>query len=247
MPSQATNAAEQKLQWNDALRKAIVDLEDKLKADSTVDPQLRINYEVALRLIHLANNDLENALTPIEGLQPSEQEYYRYQIQALYDSSNPEGVPVASRKWSLVMENQRKANMHLASVSNLEVRNAAFCTDVQGYGLTTPFQSKLFKPDQDVLLYCELENVTTEELRNGFETQLQGSYEIVDSRGNRIADQLLPMEKEICANSRRDYFVVYRIFMPVKIAPGNYEMRITIEDMKGKKFGQSSLEFQIQK
>ncbi len=243
----ASVAVERSLTWDQSLSQAESALTEELENGSTMDDKLRFKYELALRLIRLANNNVEEALEPIEGMQQSEQEYFRYQLQALFDSTNPEASPVASRRWALVMENQRKANQHLASISNLEIRNAAFCTDVQGYGSVTPFQSKLFKPDQDVLLYCELENVTADEIRNGFETQLQGSYEIVDSRGNRIADQLLPMEKEICSNYRRDYFVVYRIFMPLQIAPGNYEMRVTIEDMKGKKFGQTSLEFQIQK
>lgn len=235
------------MEWGEAVQVAASSLEKKLAENPSMDERVRLNFELALRMIHLANNDLEQALKPIDRLQPAEQEYYRYQLQALYDSGNPEGIPVASRRWALVMENQRKANQHLSSISNLEVRNAGFCTDVQGYGVVTKFQSTMFKPDQDVLLYCELENVSAEQIRDGFETQLQGSYEIVDSQGRRVAEQLLPMEKEICSNQRRDYFVAYRVFMPMQIAAGNYEMRVTIEDMKGKKYGQSNLPFQIQK
>jgi hypothetical protein len=245
-PASVATSRTKEIERTEAIRIATASIEKELAENPSMDPRLRLNYELALRMMHLSNNDLEQALKPIEHLQPAEQEYYRYQLQALYDSGNPEAIPVASRRWSLVMENQRKANQHLAEISNLEVRNAAFCTDVQGYGVVTKFQSTMFKPDQDVLLYCELENVSSEQIRDGFETQLQGSYEIVDAQGRRVAEQLLPMEKEVCSNQRRDYFVVYLVPMPMQIAAGNYEMRVTIEDLKGKKFGQSNLAFQIQ-
>ncbi len=233
--------------WQQSIDDSIVRLENSLSKTEQLEPRLRLRYEMALRLMYLSANRLNDALRPIDGLQPAEQEYYRHQLQALFASADPDAIPVASRRWATVMDSQRKATNKLAAISTLEVRGAAFCTDVQGYGVVTPFSNYLFRADQDVLLYCELENVAADEIKTGFETQLQGSYEIIDANGKRVVDQLLPMEKEICANHRRDYFVVYRIFMPVQIAPGNYQMRITIEDMKGKKFGQSQIDFQIQK
>ncbi|MFN9915789.1 MAG: hypothetical protein ACK53L_24570, partial [Pirellulaceae bacterium] len=64
--------------------------------------------------------------------------------------------------------------------------------------------------------------------------------------GRRVADQLLPMEREICQNHRRDYFIIYHIYMPAQIEPGKYQMRVTIEDMKARKFGQATVDFQVQ-
>jgi len=186
-------------------------------------------------------------MRPIEGLEKHEQEYFHHQVQALHEAGNPDAMPIKSRRWSLVMNSQRQATNHLAAASNLEVRSLAFCTDVQGYGVLTKFPNYQFKPDQEILLYCELDNVLAEQVKAGFETQLQGTYEIIDPNGRRVADQLLPMEREICQNHRRDYFIIYHIFMPMQIAPGSYQMRVTIEDMKARKFGQSTLDFQIQK
>lgn len=234
-------------QWGPTVVEAISNLERELKDHPTSDENLRLNHELTLRLLYLANRQLNEAMRPIEGLEGHEQEYFRYQLQALYEAGNPDAMPVKSRRWSLVMNSQRQATNQLAAASNLEVRSLAFCTDVQGYGVLTKFPNYQFKPDQEILLYCELENVQAEQVKAGFETQLQGTYEIIDPNGRRIADQLLPMECEICQNSRRDFFIIYHIFMPMQIAPGNYQMRVTIEDMKAHKFGQSNLDFQIQK
>jgi hypothetical protein len=232
--------------WNHSLSDTILKLENEIRENSFHDENLRLSQEMTLRFLYLANRKLEDAARPIEGLDDNEQEYLRYQVQALFDASNPDAMPVRSRRWSLVMNSQRTATNKLAAASNLEVRSAAFCSDVQNYGVITKFPKYIFKPDQEVLLYCELENVFAQEVKNGFETQLQGTYEVIDANGRRITDQLLPMEKEICQNHRRDYFIIYKIFMPAKIEPGQYQMRVMIEDMKGKKFGQTSLDFQVQ-
>jgi hypothetical protein len=234
-------------QWHQPLAHAIEMLEKQMRDQPSSDQNLRMHQELTLRLLYVSMRKLDDALRPIDGLPDHEQEYYRHQMQALYEASNPDAMPVRSRHLSLVMNSQREATNHLAAASNLEVRSVAFCTEVERYGVLTKFPKYQFTPDQEVLLYCELENVAAERVRDGFETQLQGSYEIVDSQGRVIAEQILPMEPDICQNHRRDYFIVYKIYMPQQISPGAYKLRLTVEDMKARKFGQSSLDLQIKK
>ena len=234
-------------QWHQPLVHAIEMLEKQMREQPPSDQNLRMHQELTLRLLYVSMRKLDDALRPIDGLPDHEQEYYRHQMQALYEASNPDAMPVRSRHLSLVMNSQREATNHLAAASNLEVRSVAFCTEVERYGVLTKFPKYQFTPDQEVLLYCELENVAAERVRDGFETQLQGSYEIVDSQGRVIAEQILPMEPDICQNHRRDYFIVYKIYMPQQISPGAYKLRLTVEDMKARKFGQSSLDLQIKK
>ena len=234
--------------WLQSLSKAIEQLEKTIKEVPTSDENLRISQEVTLRLLYVSQRRLKDAMLPIEKLSNGENDYFQHQMQALYEASNPDAMPVASRHWSLVMNSQREATNHLAAVSNLEVKSVAFCTEVERYGVITKFPKYQFQADQEVLLYCEIENVAaTKVKKEGFESQLQGSYEIMDAQGRKIADQLLPMEPEICQNHRRDYFIVYKIYMPQQIATGNYQLRLTVEDMKAHKFGQSQLDFQIKK
>jgi hypothetical protein len=233
--------------WNESLSKAISVLEKQIRDNPNATEDVKMSNEYKLRMLQLAAGNLDASMQPIGNLTAREQEYLRHQLHALHDASNPAGIPVRSKLWSTVMQNQREATNQLAAISDLEVRSAAFCTSVEGYGIIKQFANYQFKPDQDVLLYCELENVDAQAVQSGFETQLQGRYEIIDNDGKRIADQLLPMEKEVCKNHRRDYFIVYRIYMPMQIPPGSYQLRLTIEDMKAKKYGQSMLDFQIAK
>jgi len=234
--------------WSQSLSQAIEQLEKTIKEVPASDENLRISQEVTLRMLYVCQRRLKDAMLPIDKLSNRENDYFQHQMQALYEASNPDAMPVRSRHWSLVMNSQREATNHLAAVSNLEVKSVAFCTEVERYGLFTKFPKYHFQADQEVLLYCEIENVAATKLnKEGYESQLQGSYEILDSQGRKVADQLLPMEPEICQNHRRDYFIVYKIYIPQQIAPGNYQLRLTVEDMKAHKFGQNQLDFQVKK
>ncbi len=241
------NATTSPSSWRQLLNQTIDQLEKQIKEIPPTDENLRISQEVTLRMLYLCQRRLNDATREIDVLSDQEQDYFRHQMQALYEASNPDAMPVRSRHWSLVMNSQREATNLLAAISNLEVKSAAFCIEVEGYGVVTKFPKYQFKPDEELLLYCEVENVAATKGKQGYESQLQGSYEIIDSQGRKVADQLLPVEAEICQNHRRDYFIVYKIFMPQQIAPGNYQLRLTVEDTKARKFGQNHLDFQIKK
>lgn len=232
------------LTWRMHLRKAI----ELLGADSSAltSREEHVQHQAVERMLHIALGDVEAALEPIDSLQPGEQDYFRHQFQALHHAIDPEGNPLASRRWSLAMLSQRKASENLKSVSNLEVLNTAFCTEVENFGVIKKFPIYRFSADQEVLLYCELDNFVSEQVKEGYETQLQGMYEIFDTNGRRVADQKLPLDAHVCRNQRRDYYIPYVMYMPRNISDGKYVLRLAIEDLNGKKFGQAELEFEIQ-
>ncbi|MEZ6074803.1 MAG: hypothetical protein R3C56_03735 [Pirellulaceae bacterium] len=231
------------LDWRQHIAAAISQLEQQAASDG---PQEQVHRQMVDRLLHLSLGDIEAASEPIEGLQTNGQDFIRHSLKALFEVTNPTGNPV-DIKLHLSHAQPASAAQPLGCGQQFRSANATFCTEVDGFGVVTKFPQYAFKPDQELLLYCELDNfVSTHTEGKGYETQLQGSYEIVDSSGRRIADQLLPMDSHLCRNQRRDYFIAYRIYMPQKVEPGKYQLKLTVEDMKGRKFGQSTLDFQIQ-
>ena len=66
-----------------------------------------------------------------------------------------------------------------------------------------------------------------------------------------VAERQLPLDREVCRNYRRDYFLAYPIYMPDGIGPGRYRLELTIEDRKaegkyqGRKLGEGLIEFAI--
>jgi hypothetical protein len=220
-------------------------LEKLNSSDSNLSPRESARRAAAARLVSLAEGELADALQDIPGLDDREQHYFKHQIQALYNFLDANGSPDQRRRSSLVMLDERKALEELAAISALEVNQLAFCTEVMGFGVVTTFPASNFKPNQEVLLYCELDNFVSEKVGAGYETRLDGSYEILDAAGKKVFNDNLPEDSHICRSRRRDYFIAYRLYMPSRIEPGKYTLKLTIHDIKGNKYGQADVPFQI--
>jgi hypothetical protein len=233
--------------WTHELNQSVVALEKLLEASTDMEPALRMHHEMTLRVLYLAQRNLEAAKRPIPGASDKEQEYLEHQLSALYLATSPDPNPSRPRHWAQVASEQKLADRHLGALSNLQLSPPVFCTQVDGYGQARKFDKDCFTADQQVLLYCELDNVTSQKVREGFETKVRGTYEIRDAQGKRLVEQSLPMEPDISSSQRRDFFLVYMIYMPASIAPGKYELILTMEDLCGNKFGSSKTEFEIKK
>ncbi len=225
--------------WRDDLQRAIESLERDLKVASELEPQQQTRMEAVLRLLQVVAERRDDSVRPIEGLDPESSEFWKLTAAGLYELLDPRGSPVADRRYKLALRYLREAVHHLAAASSLDVRNLAICRRVDSFGQYTEFEPYEFKPEQEVILYVEVGNFAVEQIREGYETEFQGSYQIYDAAGRRIADYDLPLDKQTCRNIRTDYFLPYRVFLPKNLDEGNYKIQVTIEDKKGKKFGQS--------
>jgi hypothetical protein len=221
------------------------------RSDSTSDEELP-RLEEQLRLAYLAAGRLDDAVTAVESLEPPQREAYKHLMFGLGMWLSPDEARRPPLRGAKVLHSLRDATGELAAASKLEVRNLMFCERVEYFGWYTEFPRKEFQPKQQVILYAEIENFAAEHKGPaGYETELQGSYEILDSSGQVVASRQLQLDKEICRNYRRDYFLAYRIYLPDGIAPGRYRLELTVEDLKargkyqGRKLGEGMIEFTI--
>ena len=241
----ASAASTPQVDWREHLQLAIDDLKHASEHDS-IEPEEARRRAVQLHILYLLAQRDDDALRPIDRLTPAEQEYWKHQLHALSVYLDPQTTPVDDRRAALALRELRQATVELASASRLDVRNLAFCTAVDGYGAFTKFSTSTFRPDQQVLLYVEVDNFSSSETKDGYLTELQGSYQVFDMAGVRVGDHTFTAERDVCQNRRRDYFIPYRIYMPKSLTPGKYRLQLTIEDLQQKRFGQSSIEFSIQ-
>ena len=215
------------------------------------DPQLP-RLEQELRLLYVAGQRVDDAARAIDSLSDAEREAYRNLMFGLSTWLTADEARRAPLRNARVMRSLRDAASELAAASKLDLRNLAFCERVQSYGWFTEFSRNEFLPKQQVILYVEVDNfAAVEKSPTSFETELQGHYQIFDSRGNIVAERKLPLDREVCRNYRRDYFLAYPIYLPEAIEPGHYRLELTIEDLKatgeyqGRKFGEGMIDFAI--
>lgn len=192
------------------------------------------------------SGDPDAAVEQIEGMSEPEQEYLRHQLLGLWMMIDPQGHPVPSRRFTTALPQIREAaKFAAAATDSLDIRSLAFCTEIESYGQIKTFPGNRFDAGQQVILYCEIENFTVKKTDQGFETNLQGSYELYNSENEKVINQVLPADNQVSTNYLRDYFIAYQMHLPKQLKPGTYRLQLTMEDIGGKKYGQSSIPLEI--
>jgi hypothetical protein len=205
-----------------------------------------------LRLLQLISDRTDDAVDKIEQLPPAEREAFKQMMFALSTWLSPDDAKRTSSRNAKILRSLQEVNNQLSAVSKLDLKNLMFCEKVESFGWYTEFPRAEFTPKQQVILYVEVQNFAAEEkTASAFETELQGRYQIYDAAGNLVDERELPLDREICRNYRRDYFLAYRVYIPSDLSPGKYRLELTIEDLKakqdfkGRKQGEAMIEFSI--
>lgn len=245
LASSSSSAAVPELASNGgALAAAISELE--LDARDTPRDAAAVSRHVYLRLLYLAAGRKQDALKPISGLNPAQQEYWSNQIFAISAYLDHERVTDPGKRAAEAALHLAKAAAALSDLGPLMVRNLAFCQEVTSFGVIKRCETPEFKPGEQVLIYAELENFKSEQSTHGWHTSFEASYQLLDSQGQRVAKEELPLTDEPdCQNRRRDYFVRYFITLPKTIHDGRYTLELTVEDAIARKINQASLELTV--
>lgn len=227
-----------------ALAIAITALEQQTR-DTPRDAAAAARH-VYLRLLYLAAGRKQDALKPISGLNPAQQEYWSNQLFALSAYLDHERVTDPGRRAAEAALHLSKAAAALSDLAPLIVRNLAFCQEVTSFGVVKRCETPEFKPGEQVLIYAELENFKSEQSTRGWHTSFEASYQLLDSQGQRVAKEDLPLTDEPdCQNRRRDYFVRYFVTLPKTIHDGRYTLELMVEDALARKIGQSSIDLTV--
>ncbi|MBN2579851.1 MAG: hypothetical protein JXB10_12760 [Pirellulales bacterium] len=229
--------------WHRELNGAIQALESQIASDPK--PNEDVALQARLRMLYALAGRRKEAVRPIPDVPLALQDFWSKELFGLTVFLEDGQTADASRRAAESKLHLSEALVRLGESAPLVVRNPAFCTAVQSYGCITPFKKYEFTPGQEVLLYAELENFTSQSTPKGFHTSLQSSYQILDVRGQRVTDHVFTTTEEYCQNYRRDFYIPYHLRMPSQMTPGRYTLQLTIEDLKSKKVGQATLEFTI--
>ncbi len=240
---QAAEPAKFAIDWHDQLAATIRALESQTAADGK---RLSVDDQARLRLLYAAAGRREEASAVPSGTD-SEQQFWNQELQGLFVVLEDAAATDPPRHTGEAAEHLRAAAAQLGQFAPLAVKHLAFCTEVNSFGVYKPFPLYEFKPGQEVLLYAEIENFTSAATDEGYHTALHSSYQILNARGDRVAELDFAITEESCRNQRNDFFVRYFLTIPKNLPPGDYTLQLTVEDTQGHKAGQANIPLSIAK
>ncbi len=248
----AANRSLQTIYWQEELDKLVALLETQLerqeKGKTQVEQDHYLRQNVALRLLYLIGSRRPEALQAIPNEDPAQQEFWTEMMWALSNVFDDEALPDRSLRARETVERLRMAITHIAPEAGLDVRQAVFCRQIDGFGSYELFDVDEFSTGQSVLVYAEAENFGVQQTTQGeFVTRLQSTLDIrqggVD--GAVVFHNELPRTEDVCRSRRRDYFHSYRIKLPTTLAPGPHVLTLTVRDEVSHKLGTATLPFLV--
>ena len=147
--------------WQGHLAAAISQLESKSPGAAKTDAD--VAAQANLRMLYLLAGRRNDALKPISGAQPALQDFWTKQLYGMSLWLDSGGTTDPTRRAAETKRILGEAMLRLGEAAPLVVHNLAFCTEVQSFGSIKPFPKTEFKPDQEVLLYAEIDNFTVEQ------------------------------------------------------------------------------------
>jgi hypothetical protein len=247
-PLEERSAIYQAGDWLKARDHAIAQLQEEISlARSDKSRSAEVGHlESLLRMHYALAGRRDDAVKPVKELREQEQEFWRNQALGLADLLGTDRLANESRRFAVALKSLEEAESQLAAAGSLALRNIAICRKVQDFGVVERFKTNDFLRNQEVLLYVEVRNFTAKQKEDHqYETELQGSFRVLDRSGTSRAERTLPLDKQTCANLRRDYYIAYRLYIPSELSPGSYTLELTIEDKKGNKSNNALLDFNV--
>jgi len=169
---------------------------------------------------------------PVEAPTPEDLDgtLWDYVLSALAESVEPEPAPEPLPPVQVVPPPPQLSPPQ--AVASLVIADLRICRRVLGFGRTEPLATGHVTPTQAILIYCEVEGLSDEEVNGDFRSRMSSSVAIVAEGATEPAWRgELGIAEDHCNRHRRDYFVSYRLTIPADLAPGHYEVQITQKDL----------------
>ena len=235
-PLDATAVAEQY-----SIRKYIAMLEEALRDDpADVERQWLLS---TLRLV-MGEDDQAATMSDEFDREPAELlcdgvRFFADLRQLLVDPSHPADETLAA------LETLRT---RLRERAELEIPVVALCSRVRTFGVYDEMPPDHLNTRQTnrTVVYTEVKNFVSNKLDDGqYETLLAGRLELLTDDGRLVWDHEEPTIKEVSRQRREDFFLAQLVTFPAGLSPGDYVLKVMIQDLLGGKANEAHVEFTI--
>lgn len=235
-PLDATTVAEEF-----SIRKYIKMLEEAL-----CEHPSDVNLQWLLSTMHLVMGEEEKATELSDGISVEPAELLRDAVrlfadmrQLLVDPSHPADDTLAA------LETLRTK---LRDRSELELPVVALCSRVRTFGVYDDMPADQFVAFQTnrAVVYTEVKHFLSHKTEEGqYETLLAGRLELLSTDGHLVWHHEEDSIKEVSRQRREDFFLAQLVTFPSDLAPGDYVLKVMIQDLLCGKANEAHVEFTV--
>lgn len=125
------------------------------------------------------------------------------------------------------------------------VQNACFASRVRAWGVVDRFETSQFDAGQELIVYFELDQLSSREAPDGHTTRVDAVLRLVGEDGRRIHEWTFEPLEETCRGHRRDYFARYLVELPATLDPGHCRLEVIASDTIAGRTAHASLPMEI--
>jgi len=206
-----------------------------------------VDHQVRLRYLYLAEGLTEKALALPENMNPDQAVLLMKIVQSAIATQKVMHDPtaVSGETVDVVQDLQE----WLVSNADLEIPRVVLCTSIHSYGRYETIPDGFFASGKAnrAFLYCEVKNFATESTPDGkYRTRIAHRLELLTPQGHSVWKDPNEMEVvDICLNKRTDFFFNRLVQLPLGINPGDYVLKVTVEDKVKSRIDEASLLLEI--
>jgi len=211
------------------------------------DPN-NIEEQYRLRMLYLINGEDEKALEPVPGVNADIQEIIQAQVRALIaarSSSGRDPATWANRQLASIEDLRRR----IRAKADLLIPKVVLCTATEAFGQYTPIDPPEFPAGRKnaVVIYIEVDNFTSEKTASGmYRTLLSVRQHLLTRDGQELWSKRDENIEDLARQRRRDFFLsIGPIVIPKALAPGEYLLKVEVEDMLAGKINSKVAKFKI--
>lgn len=229
----------------------VADISERITAQESriaKDPN-NLEEQFRLRLMYLIDGQDEKALAPSDGVNAEVLEIMQGQLRALMaarSTADRDPAVWANRQ----LEAVEKLRNLVRSRADLQVPKVELCTAIEGYGRFEPISPAEFKAGakaNKVLLYIEVDNFTTEKTASGlYRTLLSVRQSLLNKAGEELWSTRDENIEDLARQKRRDFYLtVGPLSIPKSLGPGQYVLKVEVEDVLAGKINSNVAKFKM--
>lgn len=198
------------------------------------------------KMLLVMKGEYEKAREPFVLASPAQQEMGKRLLESLIAvRDGHSGDPSAAA--ADVLAQVGKLRESLVSVSDLALPTFSICRAVRGFGQYDPIEPAKFLAGREnqFVAYCEIRDFASEQKADGFSSNFSMRIAILDRTGDEVHQISTDDIADKCRTRRSDCFLSPVVRLPATLSPGEYVVRITIQDKIGKKAAEKVASFRV--